>query len=419
MKIAQNNSSQLRRSDLFVENRSAQDSKLRRSGIFRRRADVAPTELNDFLMAGATNMPLLRSYETGRFFRGGSTQVNPGQPRSTQIIYKNIEVWRAHSPQPRWGWGSFQRLTQGSAYRATLGWRTQSRWDCRMMARAFHEPDCQCSEHQVMRPMICQMCACRLPVGDTADKTVCATTVRGQFKFTAREQVQSEEGTAKLTLPWSYETGRVSGAVGTAEPMWQFQPSLRDSTFFASQPGVETPGYCRPSLRDENPRPSGVSGSTGRAGSQPVTPSNTQSHQIFCKIVGKAVSGAPSGRENLFDDFLGYRFARPQANGRQPFRLLLGSCETARFSRGESQPVAASRSQSQQIFLKNVVGAESNFRKNESQGDSGAKPKVARHGQSPQPRWGWRNSCRVTQGSAGRATPGWRTQSRWDCRRND
>jgi hypothetical protein len=30
-------------------------------------------------------------------------------------------------PQPRWGWGNSLPLTQGSF--ATLGWRTQSRWD--------------------------------------------------------------------------------------------------------------------------------------------------------------------------------------------------------------------------------------------------------------------------------------------------
>lgn len=56
--------SQLRRSDLFVENRSAQDSKLRRSGIFRRHKDVAPTELNNLLIALATKIPLLRSWQT-------------------------------------------------------------------------------------------------------------------------------------------------------------------------------------------------------------------------------------------------------------------------------------------------------------------------------------------------------------------
>jgi hypothetical protein len=31
------------------------------------------------------------------------------------------------------------------------------------------------------------------------------------------------------------------------------RPSLRDSIRFASQPGVETPGYCRSSLRDKTP----------------------------------------------------------------------------------------------------------------------------------------------------------------------
>lgn len=63
MKLAQTILSKLRRSDLFVENQSAQDSKLRRSGIFRRRKDVAPTELNNFLIVLATKIPLLRSWE--------------------------------------------------------------------------------------------------------------------------------------------------------------------------------------------------------------------------------------------------------------------------------------------------------------------------------------------------------------------
>ena len=73
----------------------------------------------------------------------------------------------------------------------------------------------------------------------------------------------------------------------------------------------------------------------------------------------------------------------------------------------------------------------------ESQRDSGSKPKVARHelpwvniGRNflnpngvvaalrqtqPQPRWGWLNLLRLTQGSSCLATLGWMTQSRWDC----
>src|SRR5579862_9626826 len=43
------NLSQLRRSEIFVENRPAQDSPLRRSGIFRGPGYAAPTELNDLL----------------------------------------------------------------------------------------------------------------------------------------------------------------------------------------------------------------------------------------------------------------------------------------------------------------------------------------------------------------------------------
>jgi len=36
-------------------------------------------------------------------------------------------------------------------------------------------------------------------------------------------------------------------------------------------------------------------------------------------------SSAPSGRDDLLFAFLGYRFAQPQANFRQPFRLLAGA----------------------------------------------------------------------------------------------
>ena len=81
----QTNLSKLRRSDLFVENRPAQDSKLRRSGIFggarlltsrlpstrngsrgrspHQNNDVAPTELKNLLMVLTTKILLLRSYE--------------------------------------------------------------------------------------------------------------------------------------------------------------------------------------------------------------------------------------------------------------------------------------------------------------------------------------------------------------------
>src|SRR6185436_15427334 len=74
---------------------------------------------------------------------------------------------------------------------------------------------------------------------------------------------------------------------------------------------------------------------------------------------------------------------------------------------------------------------------NESQRDSGPKPKVARHelpwvngGRNflnpsgvvvsarfvpAQPRRGWTNFPSQTLGSSCLATPGWRTQSPWDC----
>ena len=106
MNMAQTIWSKLRRSDLFVENRSAQDSQLRRSGIFRlasrkgrkgrkgidfqnlcaRRglgvrflsADVAPTELDNFLIAWATKIPLLRSF-------GGARLWSQTQPQRVAI----------------------------------------------------------------------------------------------------------------------------------------------------------------------------------------------------------------------------------------------------------------------------------------------------------------------------------------------
>ena len=65
MKLAQTTLSKLRRSDLFAENRSAQAAQLRRSGIFNfvSRAEVAPTELENFLDAVATKIPRLRRWE--------------------------------------------------------------------------------------------------------------------------------------------------------------------------------------------------------------------------------------------------------------------------------------------------------------------------------------------------------------------
>lgn len=40
-------------------------------------------------------------------------------------------TWHGGLTQPRWGWGRFATMTQGSAGRATLGWKTESRWDSR------------------------------------------------------------------------------------------------------------------------------------------------------------------------------------------------------------------------------------------------------------------------------------------------
>jgi hypothetical protein len=77
----------LRRSDLFVENQFAQDSQLRRSGIFRRRADAAPTELNNFLIAVDTKIPLLRRCGTARENSSFSLtpRLQPGVKRNARI----------------------------------------------------------------------------------------------------------------------------------------------------------------------------------------------------------------------------------------------------------------------------------------------------------------------------------------------
>jgi len=43
---------------------------------------------------------------------------------------------RGGETQPRWGWMRFAAVTQGSACRATLGWRPESRWDSRNGGRS-------------------------------------------------------------------------------------------------------------------------------------------------------------------------------------------------------------------------------------------------------------------------------------------
>ena len=48
-----------------------------------------------------------------------------------------------------------------------------------------------------------------------------------------------------------YGLACASSPGGTAESPRPFRPSLRDSIRFATQPGVETPGYCQSSLRDK------------------------------------------------------------------------------------------------------------------------------------------------------------------------
>jgi hypothetical protein len=52
----------------------------------------------------------------------------------------------------------------------------------------------------------------------------------------------------------------------------QVRPSLRDLNHFATQPGVETPGYCRPSLRDKT------------AGAKPAELGNTRLWRVVCGV---------------------------------------------------------------------------------------------------------------------------------------
>lgn len=63
----------------------------------------------------------------------------------------------------------------------------------------------------------------------------------------------SRRDSLKIARRFNAGNGSVcaSSPAGTAEPARSFRSSLRDSNHFAAQPGVETPGYCRSSLRDK------------------------------------------------------------------------------------------------------------------------------------------------------------------------
>jgi hypothetical protein len=140
MKLMQTILSKLRRSDLFVENRSTQGLQLRRSGIFRRCADVAPTELKNFLIAVSTKMPRLRRSETAwwtqtilsklkaclkiarRFNAGIGFNLIPspaGTAEAMRLIRSSLRDLNHFAMQPGvetpgyfhsplWGWGTAQ-----------------------------------------------------------------------------------------------------------------------------------------------------------------------------------------------------------------------------------------------------------------------------------------------------------------------
>jgi len=76
-------------------------SKLRRSGIFRRSADVAPTELENLLITSATNISLLRSWETA----SGSSAIAPAS-WNAPVLWRFSRAGRkaaegCRTPKPR------------------------------------------------------------------------------------------------------------------------------------------------------------------------------------------------------------------------------------------------------------------------------------------------------------------------------
>jgi hypothetical protein len=119
-----------------------------------------------------------------------------------------------------------------------------------------------------------------------------------------------------------------------------FLSSLWDSVHFAAQPGVETPGYCRPSLQDKisaedcrNSKPRGISGvrfhpegmgeiSRGLSESdtpgEPVDDTTLKGWQNLYPRIARTHPGC----RIFLDAFRGCRVAQPPANFWQPFRLL-------------------------------------------------------------------------------------------------
>jgi hypothetical protein len=137
-----------------------------------------------------------------------------------------------------------------------------------------------------------------------------------------------------------------SSPAGTDEPSRPFLPSLRDLNHFAVPPGVKTPSYSRPSLRDKTKLPQKNSGGL--------------------KLAQTTLSGLE--QESQRD------------SGSKP-----------KVARHELPWVNVVRN----FFNPNGVAA---FR----------RPTVT------QPHWGCGDLLRATQGSSSLATLGWRTQSRWD-----
>ena len=64
--------------------------------------------------------------------RGPTLGNEPPMGSSTPTGLRRVTATiRGGVTQPRWGWGNFTRLTQGSSCLATLGFGTESRWDSR------------------------------------------------------------------------------------------------------------------------------------------------------------------------------------------------------------------------------------------------------------------------------------------------
>jgi hypothetical protein len=157
---------------------------------------------------------------------------------------------------------------------------------------------------------------------------------------------------------------------GTAENVRQFRPSLRDLNHFAAQPGVETPGYCRSSLRDKT----AVAASAGARASARFNVHLHETHEM----------SAPLSIRTL---------KRSRVRDRAP-----GANESQRDS--GLQPKVARH----ELPWVNVVQNFSN--------PNGVA--ASRRPTATQPRWGCEDLLRLTQGSRFAPTLGWRTQSRWD-----